>query len=112
MLSKITKAPRMMTSKISKTKMAKGSTASKIAIGAAGVALAAGAVAAGTMLADKKTRSKLGKTAKDAFGTAQELATTFRESNIQQGYQAIGHQVGKTKGERYSRSGSKNTKKK
>ncbi len=67
------------------------STKRKVVLGAAGVAIAAGAIAAGAALANKKTRTKLGKTAKKAIGTAQNIATKYQG----QQYPFVGHQLSK-----------------
>ncbi len=89
------------------------STANKIAIGAAGIAIAAGAVAAGAALSDKKNRSKLSKSAMGAFDIASDLAKSYGEKG-QIGSSAIGHKIAQVKnaGEAYIRGKGKTKKKK
>lgn len=57
-------------------------TSQKIAVGAAGVAMAASTIAAGAVLADKKTRVKLGIQAKKAIRTIQDVAKELNREEL------------------------------
>lgn len=65
-----------------------GGIAGKVATGAATIALAAGTVAAGAALADKRTRNKLTKGARNAMQRVGGMVSEGQER-----VQAVQHQV-------------------